>query len=61
MELDSMIIFRTYTSSTAGIGHLACCRRLSISLKTDRYTVKFILDYINDYLDQYLQETIILS
>ncbi|SVE44843.1 uncharacterized protein METZ01_LOCUS497697, partial [marine metagenome] len=29
-----MIIFRTNASSSIGIGHLARCRRLAISLKT---------------------------
>ena len=51
-----MIIFRTNASSSIGIGHLARCRRLAISLKTDGYTVKFILDYVNDYLSHFLQD-----
>ena len=61
MELDSMMIFRTNASSSAGIWCIDRYRRLSISLKTDEHTENFILDYINDYLGQYLLETIILS
>ena len=50
-----MIIFRTNTSSSIGIGHLARCRRLAVSLKSNRYEVCFALDYVNDYLKEYLK------
>ena len=50
-----MIIFRTNASSSIGIGHLARCRRLAVSLKADGYEVKFFLDYVTDYLNHFLQ------
>ena len=51
-----MIIIRTSASSSLGIGHLARCRRLAVSLKGQGLTVFFVLDFVSDYLSEYLRE-----
>jgi len=50
-----MVIIRTNASSTSGIGHLARCRRLGISLNSQGFKVFFVLDYVNEYLNDYLE------
>ena len=50
-----MIIIRTNASSSSGIGHLARCRRLGLSLKDQGLKVFFVLDYVNEYLNEYLE------
>jgi len=50
-----MIIIRTNASSSSGIGHLARCRRLGLSLKDQGLKVFFVLDYVNEYLNDYLE------
>ena len=50
-----MIIIRTNASSSSGIGHLARCRRLAVSLKDQGLNVCFALDSVNDYLSGFLK------